>query len=122
MGRLLSDHGERLGPATFRGALYDVGPYPAALASDDPADRIHGEVHRIREARALEVLQRLDRYEGCPGGEAGDALYVRHRHEVTLEDGTALEAWVWLWNRPLDGIARIPGGDWLAHLEARGAP
>ena len=117
LANLLAEHGRPLGNATCPGALYDVGPYPAAVASDDPADRIHGEAWLLDPSKADMVLTTLDHYEGCPDGEEGPALYLRRRIEVTLEGGEIVEAWIWLYNRPLDGLRRIESGDWLRRSE-----
>ena len=73
MARLLATRGRRLGPATLRGVLLDVGPYPAAVPSDgdaDADDRIVGELIELDPARAAETLVELDAYEGCPDRRA----------------------------------------------------
>jgi gamma-glutamylcyclotransferase (GGCT)/AIG2-like uncharacterized protein YtfP len=118
MARLLATRGRRLGPATLRGVLLDVGPYPAAVPSDgdaDTDDRIVGELIELDPARAAETLVELDAYEGCPDREHEPALYVRSRQVVEGPSGEPLEAWVWFWNRGREGLPRIPGGDWIRH-------
>ena len=45
----------RVAPASIRGRLYDAGRYPAAVASDDAADRITGELYAI-DADAADAL------------------------------------------------------------------
>lgn len=120
MARLLAAHGELVGEAGFQGKLFLVADYPAAIASSDPSDRVAGEVYRLISPPLL--LEELDRYEGCrpdpPGGE-----YVRSLAPVTLANGRALDAWIYLYNRPTDGLARIESGDFLrapGGLEGRG--
>lgn len=115
MALLLAERSHRLGPATLRGVLLDVGPYPAAVGSDDEADRIVGELFELHPARAVETLAALDAYEGCPDGERASALYVRSREVVQGPGGEAVEAWVWFWNRSRDGLPRIQSGDWIRH-------
>lgn len=118
MGGLLRRHAEPAGAATVRGRLYDAGRYPAAALSDDPADRVRGELWRLGGEAADELLRALDRYEGyAPDDEAG-SLFVRRRAAVEREDGSAAEAWVYLFNRPVARLARLPSGDWM---EGRGA-
>ena len=42
MAKLLAGNAEFLGPAQCRGRLYLVKHYPGLVASDDPADIVHG--------------------------------------------------------------------------------
>lgn len=115
MARLLAERGRRLGPATLQGILLDVGPYPAALPSDDAADRIVGELIELDPVRATETLAELDVYEGCPDGAHEPALYRRSRVTVKDGEGRPYDAWVWFWNRDRAGLPRIEGGDWIRH-------
>jgi gamma-glutamylcyclotransferase (GGCT)/AIG2-like uncharacterized protein YtfP len=117
MARLLAARGRRLGPATLSGGvLLDVGPYPAAVPSSDPDDRIVGELIELDSARATETLAELDAYEGCPDGDHEPALYVRTRRVVSGPADEPLAAWVWFWNRGREGLPRIADGDWIRHL------
>lgn len=71
------------GPATLQGlALHDLGPFPMAVASDDPALRLHGELYAVDAAQ----LAALDRYEGAP------RLYGRQLR--SLADGRTV--WVYV--------------------------
>ncbi len=116
MARLLAERGRRRGPATLRGILLDVGPYPAAVPSDDEDDQVVGELIELDPRHAAETLAELDTYEGCPDGDRESALYVRSRQGVRGPDGAPLEAWVWFWNRSPAGLLRIEGGDWIRHV------
>src|SRR5690242_14359920 len=50
-----------MGAGTFRGRLYDVGTFPGAVASRSNAERVSGEIYRLRDpARAFRML---DAYE-----------------------------------------------------------
>ena len=50
-----------LGTAELAGfALYDLGPFPMAIASGDRSHRLHGELYAVQPAQ----LQALDRFEG----------------------------------------------------------
>lgn len=61
-------------------------------------------------AELLEVdeatMERLDRLEGYPN------LYDRRKVTVSLPDGQADTAWVYVMNRLPDRARVIPGGDW----------
>jgi gamma-glutamylcyclotransferase (GGCT)/AIG2-like uncharacterized protein YtfP len=54
---------ERIGPATLRGRLYDLGAYPA-LVLDSAGDPVHGEIWECPSP----TLEALDRYEGTAQG------------------------------------------------------
>ena len=95
--------------------MVDVGPYPAAVPSDDGEDRIVGELFRLDPARAAATLRELDAYEGCPDERHEPALYVRAREPVRTADGVTHPAWVWFWNRDPAGLPRIESGDWIRH-------
>ncbi|ASU78727.1 gamma-glutamylcyclotransferase [Actinopolyspora erythraea] len=82
------------------GRLYDTGRgYPAFLPGEPPDDGARGvpaEVYVLRQPeRALPVL---DRYEGPD--------YARR--VFTLRDGR--RCWVYVWTRPVTGMAELPWG------------
>lgn len=96
--------------AVLCGRLYRVADYPGAVASDDPADVVHGEAYRLQSS---DLLARLDRYEGC-APEGPGAAYIRALRSITLARGGRVTAWVYLYNRPTHGLERIASGDFLA--------
>src|SRR5262249_22067213 len=126
---------EPVGPGTIRALLYDFGAYPGALpspapstpsnsvpsnASTGPSDAladnasdntVHGEVHRMLDARS--VLEELDGFEGYVAGHPESSLFVRAKTPVALSDGRAVEAWVYFYGQGLSGAKRIESGDYL---------
>ena len=59
------------------------------------------------------TFARLDRLEGYPN------FYGRRRVPVLLDDGTRVNAWVYVMrNRPANAVP-IPGGDWRAYAHGR---
>lgn len=108
----------RLGPCTVAAALWDTGlGYPALSRPGDPAAGVvHGELWALADpARALAAL---DAFEGVRPGDDAASEYLRVRVRCLAPDGA--EAWVYVWNGPPDGLARIPGGSWREHLAAAG--
>lgn len=65
-----------------------------------------GELYRIRDTT---LLARLDDYEG------GNTEYMRVRVNVVQAERKRVPAWIYLYNRPVDGLRRIRSGDYLAH-------
>lgn len=93
------------GPGSVRGLLVAVDEerYPG-LVDAEPASQVRGEVWTVHDPS---LWARLDAYEG---GE-----YLRIRRPVVLGDAL-IEAWVYVFVAPWQGLPTIPSGDWLAHL------
>jgi gamma-glutamylcyclotransferase (GGCT)/AIG2-like uncharacterized protein YtfP len=111
MARLLSRSADFIGEARCQGRLYLVKHYPGLVLSDDVSDVVFGEVYRLR-ARD-ELLREFDMYEACGDGFPPPTQYVRRLLQVTLNDGTASEAWTYIYNWPVDGLPRIASGKFL---------
>jgi len=109
--RLLKHYAEFIGEGVCRGRLYKINDYPGIVRSADPADQVRGDVFRLREPEIM--LPRLDQYEECGPGFHEPAEYIREEQEVRLENGEKLMAWVYIYNRPVDGLERIDSGDFM---------
>lgn len=99
-----------LGPASLRGALYDVGDYPAAVAGQY---LIHGELYDL--LGDTDLLARLDAYEECSAEFPEPREYRREIVEVT-QHNRLLPAWAYLYQRPSQGLPRIESGDYRQYL------
>lgn len=95
-----------LGEAWATGlALYDLGPFPMAVAGG-AGSRLQGELYAVEEA----LLAELDQFEGVP------RLYERQRWQ--LEDGAA--AWVYVGRaRQVRHVPLIAGGIWRGATASR---
>ena len=108
MAKLLSRSADFIGEARCRGRLYLVKHYPGLVLSDDPEDSVFGEVYRLR-ARD-ELLREFDMYEACGDGFPPPTEYIRQMLSVTLQDGSASEAWSYIYNWPVTRLPRIASG------------
>lgn len=90
------------GPATVRGALHDLGAYPALV---EGPGLVHGDLLHVEHERALAAL---DAYEECHGY---DPLYVRREVMATRPDGGMVRAWAYVYLRPIESAPLVPGGD-----------
>jgi gamma-glutamylcyclotransferase (GGCT)/AIG2-like uncharacterized protein YtfP len=108
MARLLSANAEFLGEASCRGRLYLVKHYPGLVLSDDTADIVFGELYRLHEPAAL--LREFDMYEACGEGFTEPTEYLRQMLPVTPGDGSAGEAWTYIYNWPVTNLPRIESG------------
>jgi gamma-glutamylcyclotransferase (GGCT)/AIG2-like uncharacterized protein YtfP len=98
-----------------RGALYDLGPYPALVKGLEP---VAVEVYRLLDDRLLDVLDRLEDYR--PQDEAASE-YVRRRVGVAVSTSGTLDAWVYLFNRPVTRLRPVPGGRWPPPTRSAGS-
>ena len=92
--------GTFLGPAQLQGlALYDLGPFPMAIVSDEPTPILHGELYGV----STQLLQALDRFEGAP------RLYARQRQQ--LSDGRPV--WIYVGRaQQVRFVDRLDDGIW----------
>src|SRR5437667_12025129 len=90
MHEILSRHSEPVSRALLQAKLYDLGEYPAAVISENPADVVVGELYALDPEHSHDALTALDEDEGI---DEATTEYRRERHVVTLEDGTRMKAW-----------------------------
>jgi gamma-glutamylcyclotransferase (GGCT)/AIG2-like uncharacterized protein YtfP len=109
MSHWLAKNGRCIGGARFQGKLFMVAHYPGAVDSDAHNAWVHGEVYELPNQAS--IWQYVDDYEGCGPQSAQPPLYRRERKTVILQDGTPVDAWVYLYNRPTDGLPEIPSGE-----------
>lgn len=103
-----------VGPGVVRAALFDLGPYPAAIRAEGT---VRGELYAVTCADRL--MPRVDAIEGCVPGDVLRSQYVREAVEVRRDRGPGQRAWIYFYARPLGDAAWIPGGDYRAHLARR---
>lgn len=87
------------------GRIYSVGSFPALTLPKSHREYVQGEIYRITP----EMLPRLDRLEGVPH------MYTREEQQV-WGDGDdrreSVQAYVYVWARSTDHMARIDSGIW----------
>jgi gamma-glutamylcyclotransferase (GGCT)/AIG2-like uncharacterized protein YtfP len=110
MARLMSRSADFIGEARCQGRLYLIRHYPGLVLSDDPADVVFGELHRLRAPN--QSLREFDAYEGCGEGFAEPTRYIRQMLPVTL-DGKTADAWTYIYNWPVTDLPRIASGRFL---------
>jgi gamma-glutamylcyclotransferase (GGCT)/AIG2-like uncharacterized protein YtfP len=102
----LRKHTGYIGKGTFPGRLYRVEWYPGAVYEECASTLVFGEIYTIPE---LSVLKELDEYEDVLEDEK-TSLYLRKIVPVTLEDGSLLDCWVYLYNQPTGHLPIISNG------------
>ena len=96
------------GEARCQGRLYLVTYYPALVRSDDAGDIVSGELYCLHTPEASFAI--LDDYEGCA---LPQPRYLRQLLPVIREDGSTVEAWTYVYNRPVAKLKRIASGRFL---------
>lgn len=104
-----------VGRGWIRGALFDLGIYPAAVPAEE--GRVWGEVYEMTDPAP--VLAALDHIEGYSADDPDHSLYRRARVSATLDDGRVVDVWVYFYNAPLGRAPIIESGDYLDHVRAR---
>lgn len=102
---------EPMGTAQVRGYLYDIGSYPGLTDGDG---LVKGEIYRVTP----EHLQRLDVVEDVVSGDRSASLYCREPIEVVSGPFALQFVWVYRFNRTVNGLRRIPEGDYRRYLSA----
>jgi gamma-glutamylcyclotransferase (GGCT)/AIG2-like uncharacterized protein YtfP len=89
------------GPATLRGQLLNLGPYPGLLLPGDQV--VQGELFALPEDRQLRarVWRALDSYEDFRPESPETSLFIRVLTQVALPSGDTQQAWVYLFNQPV---------------------
>ena len=113
MARWLRGAACYVGPATARGRLYDLGPYPGLCAARGRGELVIGDVYRVSRPG---IFRALDRYER---GARGKARFVRDRCVVRFARGARKAAWVYRYCYAVVSAARISSGDYRVHCRAR---
>jgi gamma-glutamylcyclotransferase (GGCT)/AIG2-like uncharacterized protein YtfP len=113
----LMDRTSKVGEASVRGRLYDLGEFPAAILDPDLDTKIIGEVYRLPDDDT--TLAELDAYEGIDPQASGDSMFVRRRAEVTLDNGETLECWIYVYNWQIGSATLITSGDYLVYKQER---
>ena len=104
-----------LGKASVPGRLFDLGPYPALVAGPG---RVVGLLYAVSEAQ----LARLDALEEYDPADAVQSLYLRKRLAAELvHERSVCDAYVYVYNRSVDGATPIAHGDYRRHLRERSA-
>jgi gamma-glutamylcyclotransferase (GGCT)/AIG2-like uncharacterized protein YtfP len=102
--------------ATVKGALYDMGPYPAAIPGDGI---IIGELYRINNADEFSwAMAQLDDYEGLNTEDGAKPLYRREPVDAETA-GSTERAWIYWFNGEVNPQSRIATGDVLEYMQRK---
>ncbi len=111
-----------LGEAVVKGKFYDAGPHPVAVPTNDTESYINGELYTINNPEEFAwAIEQLDDYEGLNVEVGETPLYTRAITEV-FQEGKGSIAWIYWYNRPVEGMPVIQFGDILKYLQKKNKP
>lgn len=109
------------GEALVKGKFFDAGTHPVALPTDNE-HFILGELYTMNSEEEFSwAFEQLDDYEGLHV-EAGEIpLYKRSLVEV-FQNGETQTAWIYWYNKSIDGMPEIETGDVMRYLQQKNQP
>ena len=105
-----------VGHGVIRAALFDLGPYPAAIRAEG---QVRGDLYVVLDADAL--LARVDAVEGYKPDDVQHSQYTRAAVPVSLGRRRAW-AWAYFYQPSLGSAVWIPSGDYRRHVTRTGGP
>ena len=99
------------GAARLAGRLVDLGDYPGLLPPTNALQKVRGDLWELPEDG--EILEALDRYEGCHADDPDPHEYRRILCTATDGEGARIPCWAYLFQWPAKHRRIIPEGDWL---------
>lgn len=116
-GHFLAANTRMVGIGHVSGRLHLIDWYPAAVEAPNEDELIKGIVYHME--RPDIVLPLLDAYEDCDMNAPQQREYRREVMQVHMESGDYLEAWVYLYNRPVHAFPHIVHGDFVTWVRDR---
>jgi gamma-glutamylcyclotransferase (GGCT)/AIG2-like uncharacterized protein YtfP len=113
MFHILARHAKFLGEAHVAGRLFDLGEYPGMVLQPND-NHVKGELYDVRPDHWNEVIEQLDRYEGCTDADPHPHEYRREMVQAELANGRRVDAWAYVLARPVAGLSEITSGDYLS--------
>lgn len=106
--KFLHSNAEIIGKGNIPGKLYRISWYPGAVYNANSDFKVYGTIFQLKNASL--VFDKLDEYEGVGNIFEQPNEYVRKKVDVSLEDGTIIKCWVYLYNSNVDENSFIESG------------
>jgi gamma-glutamylcyclotransferase (GGCT)/AIG2-like uncharacterized protein YtfP len=105
-----------VGEAKVRGRLFDMGSYPAGIATND-SHFIVGELYQVKNPNEFSwAIGQLDDYEGVDVEFDEVQLYRREITEVNINNQIT-HAWIYWYNGDISGRPLIASGDLMEYMQ-----
>ncbi len=104
--------------AKVRGKLFDMGSYPAGIATND-SNFIIGELYQANHTNEFSwAIGQLDDYEGVTVEPDEVQLYRREITEVYIK-GKVTHAWIYWYNGDISEKQLIASGDLMEYMQQK---
>ena len=118
LGQQLGQVGQWLGLGRVFGRLYDYGAFPVAVPDASRRFQVTGEVFEVNADPLFWNL--LDEYEDFKPGDLRHSHFHRAEAEVEMESLEQMRAQIYWYRLSVDGLEKIPGGDYCDYLRRPG--
>lgn len=109
---LLKPHARFECYAKVRGLLYDFGPYPGLVETQEPERYVFGEMYQVFNEK--ELWPALDDYEGCGEESPKPYLFVRRLTTAKLDSGIEQRCWAYYYGPAIPrSVQEITSGDFM---------
>jgi gamma-glutamylcyclotransferase (GGCT)/AIG2-like uncharacterized protein YtfP len=106
------------GDATVKGKLFDMGEYPAAIATDEEAFII-GELYTINQENEFPwAIGQIDDYEGVKAEDDEPQLFRRELADIFIHN-KIVTAWIYWYNGDVSGRPVIESGDVIQYISEK---
>ncbi|MFT5883921.1 MAG: gamma-glutamylcyclotransferase (GGCT)/AIG2-like uncharacterized protein YtfP [Arcticibacterium sp.] len=111
LSAFLQENAVYVDEASVEGSLYQIGLYPGLVKEKGT---VYGEVYALN--RPPETIAFLDEYEDYRMNDDANSLYLRESSMAKLvRTDKVIEAWVYYYNKPLDGLKKYDSGIFISH-------
>ena len=109
------------GEALVKGKFFDAGSHPVALPTEEE-HFILGELYSMNSEDEFSwAFEQLDDYEGLHVEYGETPLYRRNLVEV-FQNGETQIAWIYWYNKSIEGMPEIETGDVMRYLQQKNQP
>lgn len=98
----------------FCGRMFLVDYFPGVIDSNEPEAKVFGEIYELDGEG--ESLGKLDEFEDFRPGDPQAGEYLRKRRGIRVKSGAVRDAWIYLYNHPVEGLRPIEAGDFVRFL------
>ena len=109
---------ETKGKGFVNGLLFNAGEFPVAKRTKVDTQKVYGDLLEIKEGKEKDVLRLLDEYEEIDNENPKKSLFVRNLVKVKTNKGEILNAWIYWYNKEVEGLKLIKDGIYRAKKNA----
>lgn len=103
-----------VGEGEFCGKMALVDYFPGVIDASEPGARVFGEIYELDgDGRSL---AELDEFEDFRPDDPRAGVYRRERRRIRVKPGEWKDAWIYIYNHPIEQLRAIESGDFVRFL------